>query len=864
MTQFGALLVDGGTLEAPSNSAYGIGTGDFTAELLVQVEAPGNLMGRQGSGTGPVQAGFSLSVDDQGVIGLLTSDGVSQASAGTGQTGILDGDWHHVAAVREAGAVTIYLDGTVVVSTGSGTPLDISVTAPLVLGGQVHGLDPAYFGVVDDAALWGRALSASEIVDGMFERIDPEAQGLVGYWPLNGTTDDQSPTANPLSAVGEVDFVPVNHWAALDFGANVSGQGPISAPSNAVYDVGVGDFSVGGFVCTTAGGPVISRQGLGGPGGGGFSLALEDSGVVKFSTNDGVAWYQVTTASTGVLDGSWHHVVATRSAGRLAIWLDGLSLPVTSSGQGTNPLDVSTSANLAMGGTEDEPFVPYAGWLEDLGFWNVALTQDGIDAWRFSQLVGTEPGLVGYYTMDGNGDDVSPTHNDATVGLGVTFGVIYLGLQTSGSNRYSYCAITSDPAPPLVAARGLAGDDSTVTRRQSLVVEAGTPVLVAALNAPSDEMVTPVGITLTMTDPNGVVYGADDHSEDELAVVTDGDAGVVQLVIANPVAGAWTITLTGSPTARFQCQVCTLPSQDVADTITAALAPMYPEGNSNALTLGARRLRVEGSWSCWWCFLGAWALAVIIVGVVLVIAGIATGGTSFIACLGMVAVWLGASTLTGGVFFMGLLTIGISIVAQWLCIMIGQCGGSSGPSPTPPTLQTVVNKIRAKVGVPARAGAYASRADAGIDASYPIILDAGGEGPVPWDNPPNYHGDISGFETAININDKTQTTGGPPTRAIPYLVQVAPWESNPAYPFAAQFAGYVTMQNAPLTPTGVTEMARVVGRGGKIGLWVDPDAYRDLILQLATLCNSTPQWNAQDEFKGKSGAWPKTLIVDHR
>ncbi|HEX2687315.1 MAG TPA: hypothetical protein VHN14_11895 [Kofleriaceae bacterium] len=168
-----------------------------------------------------------------------------------------------------------------------------------------------------------------------------------------------------------------------------------------------------------------------------------------------------------------------------------------------------------------------------------------------------------------------------------------------------------------------------------------------------------------------------------------------------------------------------------------------------------------------------------------------------------------------------------------------------------------VANIEQAVGAPPRSGAQASRTTAGINSSFLVQLDVGGEGPT------NGCGVVSGFAQAMNLNASSQTTTCWPYSAIPNLVLLAPWSTNPTYPFVDGFADYITMQGAPLTSTNVSEMARTLRSGGTIALWIDVDGFQGAINQLASALNTTPIFNAYDEFQGQAG-WPKTLIVDNR
>lgn len=184
----------------------------------------------------------------------------------------------------------------------------------------------------------------------------------------------------------------------------------------------------------------------------------------------------------------------------------------------------------------------------------------------------------------------------------------------------------------------------------------------------------------------------------------------------------------------------------------------------------------------------------------------------------------------------------------------------SNPFATPtPNVQTAVANVETRVGAPAIIGAQASRADAGIDNTFVVQLDVGGEGPT------SCHNVVSGFAQSMNLNDVTNNTtcGGSNPPPIPNLIYLQPWPTNPRYPFVNGFADYITMQGAPLTPTNVAEITRVLRVGGSVALWIDLSYNQSAIIQLATNLNSTPQYNVYDEFNGQAGN-PKTLIVDGR
>lgn len=96
--------------------------------------------------------------------------------------------WYHVAAVYNGNTLNVYLNGSLVGSK-PGVPRTIDLTDSY--GGGFHfgyslpgrPLD----GYISQAKIWSKALSQSEIVNGMCG-VDPKSPGLIGYWKFNEST----------------------------------------------------------------------------------------------------------------------------------------------------------------------------------------------------------------------------------------------------------------------------------------------------------------------------------------------------------------------------------------------------------------------------------------------------------------------------------------------------------------------------------------------------------------------------------------------------------------------------------------------------------------------------------------------------
>jgi hypothetical protein len=103
----------------------------------------------------------------------------------------------------------------------------------------------------------------------------------------------------------------------------------------------------------------------------------------------------------------------------------------------------------------------------------------------------------------------------------------------------------------------------------------------------------------------------------------------------------------------------------------------------------------------------------------------------------------------------------------------------------------------------------------------------------------------SGFAGAININAQENQSQDKSVK-IPLLVKVPDWSTNPSYPFVDGVANYITMQGAPLTDKNVTEISRMLVKGGKVGLWIDKDMFKANINKLAVLLGTTPKYSSDD------------------
>ncbi|MEY4928088.1 MAG: hypothetical protein RI894_2524, partial [Bacteroidota bacterium] len=182
------------------------GTNDFTVELSLKTTNPSQFI----IAKRPVCAHASfwnLSIANGSLVFEIDNDGSGRHYAAiTAPTPITDGDWHHIAIVRAATLVSLYIDGILIeVKTTTVTlfrkvanvavpvPLppspaiiNLNNTAPLYLGKNgACGGRSNFDGSLDELRIWNTARSIAEIIAYKNEAVPPTAPDLLAYYPCN-------------------------------------------------------------------------------------------------------------------------------------------------------------------------------------------------------------------------------------------------------------------------------------------------------------------------------------------------------------------------------------------------------------------------------------------------------------------------------------------------------------------------------------------------------------------------------------------------------------------------------------------------------------------------------------------------------
>ncbi|MHC4941949.1 MAG: GDSL-type esterase/lipase family protein [Planctomycetota bacterium] len=213
--------IDDNDPEPVNNAPCDVGLGDFTLDFWLRGELADNNTSNAGGDKeffeynwidGNIIVDRDIAGGSEATWGISIAGGFVRFGTGRGadlsdtdntiegNVNVLDGNWHHVAVVRDAisGVKSIYVDGQLDFSGSAGASMaDLSFpddgvpgqTTPwgpyIVLGAEKHDTGPAhpsFNGFIDELRIWNTARSAQQIA-ASFRRILPAHKaGLVAYY----------------------------------------------------------------------------------------------------------------------------------------------------------------------------------------------------------------------------------------------------------------------------------------------------------------------------------------------------------------------------------------------------------------------------------------------------------------------------------------------------------------------------------------------------------------------------------------------------------------------------------------------------------------------------------------------------------
>jgi hypothetical protein len=179
----------------PDHPSLHFGSGDFTVEMWFKASNEGFLVTKRNT-EAPGQRGFylKLACSGQPVFAVEIPEFAGSEETAWSSVACHDGQWHHVAGVKSAQQIQIYVDGVLTGSRDLKVVVNIDNTLLLSAGNAPCGAS-ALNGSIDEIRFWSEARTEAQIrafKDVSLVGIDlASLTTLAGYWPLEGSCQDQ-------------------------------------------------------------------------------------------------------------------------------------------------------------------------------------------------------------------------------------------------------------------------------------------------------------------------------------------------------------------------------------------------------------------------------------------------------------------------------------------------------------------------------------------------------------------------------------------------------------------------------------------------------------------------------------------------
>ena len=353
------------------------GTTDFTLEAWVNTTATtaGEIV--QQRYKNGYNGEYQLNVNANGTVSFAVYGGSAYQFTLASPNSVNDGNWHHIAAVRQNGTNgVIYIDGTVAATQTTSTVAPLDNTFITYVGADMRDSVSFFNGFISDVAIYPYALSASRIGIHAYN-------GRLGNAPIvlsvvsGGYTTDSKPVGTPhpgvnygtkwlASVTDSASPTPVTRSGVAQF-VNAA---QIVIPTNADFNSPAGTicfWMLTGIPTAGNGSMLFDRRTTAG-----LVLFLDGtpSGGVDVQYTGGASF----AAGGYVVDGNWHHVALTydqSASGSVTVYVDGVQVD---SGANTSAWSWDTTQEIELGRSHDTYWQDYNGDMDDFRIYNRVLT----------------------------------------------------------------------------------------------------------------------------------------------------------------------------------------------------------------------------------------------------------------------------------------------------------------------------------------------------------------------------------------------------------------------------------------------------------------------------------------------------------
>ena len=313
----------------------------------------------------------------------------------TSSTSVADNAWHHAVFIVDnaTNEAILYLDG-VLQGAQTFTGVIKQTTEPLAIGKYYANNDYDFSGLIDEVAIYKRALTAEEI-----EQSYNAGIGRVAVWHTDNTWNDSSENQSNGTAYGNPVFAASSRAGSTV--ASLDGLDDYVSGDASKLPGGFAPRAISAWVKIGNGGRKQSILNYGAATQGDFALYIDDMNKAALSSGS-----DVVAGTTSLADGRWHFITAVYegpSTNLVKVYVDGL----------LEGMGVITTPSTAAGDYTIGRFLDGTGYfngqLDELIVYDYAITEDDINKYYNQDM-----GRVAYWKMENNWQDSSGNNKNLT------------------------------------------------------------------------------------------------------------------------------------------------------------------------------------------------------------------------------------------------------------------------------------------------------------------------------------------------------------------------------------------------------------------------------------------------------------------
>lgn len=227
-----ALQLDGvdDYLSLTKNTTGNFESNDFTISAWVKTASSTSATIMAKRNNCATENYFDFGINANGILYAIFSQEAGVSQFLEGNIAVNDGSWHHVAVVRRALYLSLFVDGKLDLQLETSGIANLNNDAALTIGGFFcNTINQPFNGRMDEVRIWEKALGLCDINNSMLCQINASQGGLLMNLSLNSGVSGQNNTAitQATDASGKANHAQLNNFSLTGTLSNFMAPGAI-------------------------------------------------------------------------------------------------------------------------------------------------------------------------------------------------------------------------------------------------------------------------------------------------------------------------------------------------------------------------------------------------------------------------------------------------------------------------------------------------------------------------------------------------------------------------------------------------------------------------------------------------------------